>query len=210
MGYAIGSRQPTYSQVLGQNRTHGSGARGVEPPRSGLQRPIEAVLGVHDPTQGDRQGNDTGSQYRSAIYTHPEHLQQALASRDACQAALSVRGYGAITTEILADQTFYFAEDYHSNTSPNRAAAHTAPLPADAAWRVRRLELQTPEAGLGQVRLVHQSLRASIKQRPDSAQRLNREIRGFKHKVTRDRARATIKSVDFLGFLFIAMKSTSD
>ena len=68
----------------------------------------------HDPTQGNRQGNDTGSQYRSAIYTfNPKHLQLALASRDAYQVALSAKGYGAITTEILADQTFYFAEDYH-------------------------------------------------------------------------------------------------
>ena len=68
----------------------------------------------HDPTQGNRQGNDSGSQYRSAIYTfNPEHLQLARASRDSYQVALSAKGYGAITTEILADQTFYFAEDYH-------------------------------------------------------------------------------------------------
>ena len=63
-------------------------------------------------------GQPTGQRHRqpipSAIYTfNPQHLQQALASRDAYQAALSSKGYGTITTEILADQTFYFAESYH-------------------------------------------------------------------------------------------------
>ena len=67
-----------------------------------------------DPTQGNRQGNDTGTQYRSAIYTTtPDQMRLALASRDAYQQALEQRGFGAITTEILADQSFYFAEDYH-------------------------------------------------------------------------------------------------
>lgn len=68
----------------------------------------------HDPTQGMRQGNDLGTQYRSAIYTCGEHQQQAaLASRDAFQAQLHGAGYGAITTEIEAAGPFYYAEDYH-------------------------------------------------------------------------------------------------
>ena len=68
----------------------------------------------HDPTQGNRQGNDTGSQYRSAIYTTTEQqLLLANASRESYQVALNQRGFGPITTEILADQQFFFAEDYH-------------------------------------------------------------------------------------------------
>ena len=69
---------------------------------------------MHDPTQGYRQGNDVGTQYRSAIYAHgPEQLAAALASRDAFQAELTKAGYGTITTEIREAPEFYFAEDYH-------------------------------------------------------------------------------------------------
>ncbi|WP_374385037.1 peptide-methionine (S)-S-oxide reductase MsrA [Dongia sp.] len=68
----------------------------------------------HDPTQGMRQGNDVGTQYRSAIYTHSTAQQdEAVASRDAYQAALLQAGRGTITTEIAAAPPFYFAEDYH-------------------------------------------------------------------------------------------------
>ncbi len=68
----------------------------------------------HDPTQGMRQGNDMGTQYRSGIYTFDEE-QAALAeaSRDAFQRALDEAGYGPITTEILPAPPFYYAEDYH-------------------------------------------------------------------------------------------------
>ena len=68
----------------------------------------------HDPTQGMRQGNDSGTQYRSAIYTHgPEQQRAAEASRDAYQRVLESEGFGAITTEILPAPPFYYAEDYH-------------------------------------------------------------------------------------------------
>ena len=68
----------------------------------------------HDPTQGMRQGNDTGTQYRSAIYTNNEVQQSAaLQSRVSYQAELSSAGYGDITTEISPLDTFYYAEDYH-------------------------------------------------------------------------------------------------
>jgi peptide-methionine (S)-S-oxide reductase len=68
----------------------------------------------HDPTQGMRQGNDTGTQYRSAIFADgPEQQAAAEASRDAFQARLSADGYGRITTEIRADVPFYYAEAYH-------------------------------------------------------------------------------------------------
>jgi len=68
----------------------------------------------HDPTQGMRQGNDVGTQYRSAIYTYsPEQLRAAGQSRDAFQARLRAAGYGEITTEISAAPPFFYAEDYH-------------------------------------------------------------------------------------------------
>ena len=68
----------------------------------------------HDPTQGDRQGNDCGSQYRSAIYTTTtRQMELALASRATYQQALEGKGFSAITTEIAADQPFFAAETYH-------------------------------------------------------------------------------------------------
>ena len=68
----------------------------------------------HDPTQGNRQGNDIGSQYRSAIYAgSPEQLAAALASRDLFQARLTAAGYGTITTEIAELGPWYYAEPYH-------------------------------------------------------------------------------------------------
>ena len=68
----------------------------------------------HDPTQGMRQGNDVGTQYRSGIYTFGEaQRREAEASRDAYQKALSAAGYGKITTEILDAPEFYYAEEYH-------------------------------------------------------------------------------------------------
>jgi peptide-methionine (S)-S-oxide reductase len=68
----------------------------------------------HDPTQGMRQGNDAGTQYRSAIYTHgPEQQRAAEASRDRYQKELAKARYGRITTEILPAPPFYYAEDYH-------------------------------------------------------------------------------------------------
>ncbi len=75
---------------------------------------LKAFWEAHDPTQGNRQGNDVGSQYRSAIYTTtPEQLAAAEASRTSYEAALKAEGYGAITTEIAPSGPFYFAEDYH-------------------------------------------------------------------------------------------------
>ena len=68
----------------------------------------------HDPTQGMRQGNDTGTQYRSAVYTEDDAQQKAAeASREAYQPRLSTAGYGRITTEIRLAPPFYYAEDYH-------------------------------------------------------------------------------------------------
>ena len=116
VGYAGGqTEKPTYNQVCSGRTGHTEVVRVVwSQPVLDFSDLLKLFWECHDPTQGNRQGNDTGSQYRSAIYTfNPQHLRQALASRDAYQTALSNNGYGAITTEILADQTFYLAESYH-------------------------------------------------------------------------------------------------
>src|SRR5581483_654760 len=80
--------------------------------------PYEGLLKVfwenHDPTQGMRQGNDVGTQYRSAVYWYGEDQRRAAeASRDAYQSALTAAGLGRITTEIAEAPAFYYAEDYH-------------------------------------------------------------------------------------------------
>ena len=85
-----------------------------DPARISYEELLRAFWEAHDPTQGMRQGNDRGTQYRSVIYTTDEE-QQALAeaSKEQFQAALEVQGYGAITTEIEPLTEFYYAEDYH-------------------------------------------------------------------------------------------------
>ncbi|SFC96191.1 peptide-methionine (S)-S-oxide reductase MsrA [Tropicimonas isoalkanivorans] len=115
-GYAGGTTpNPTYEETCTAKTGHTEAVRVVFDPEV---ISYDALLRVfwegHDPTQGMRQGNDLGTQYRSAIYTTtPEQHAAALASRDAYQAALSAAGRGAITTEIADAGAFYFAEDYH-------------------------------------------------------------------------------------------------
>jgi peptide-methionine (S)-S-oxide reductase len=85
-----------------------------DPARTSYEALLKIFWESHDPTQGMRQGNDVGTQYRSAIYTYsPEQQRAAEASRDAFQAQLAKAGFGAITTEIREAPPFYFAEDYH-------------------------------------------------------------------------------------------------
>ncbi|RZV35879.1 MAG: peptide-methionine (S)-S-oxide reductase MsrA [Chromatiales bacterium] len=116
VGYAGGQTpNPTYHEVCTGNTGHTEVVLVVFDP---AVVSFEAVLKVfwesHDPTQGMRQGNDIGTQYRSAIYTMNDE-QQAVAnrSRDAYQGELSRAGLGNITTEVLPLDTFYYAEDYH-------------------------------------------------------------------------------------------------
>ena len=86
----------------------------ADPAAVPFERLLQAFWEGHDPTQGMRQGNDVGTQYRSAIYTADAGQQRAAcASRDAYQARLTAAGYGPITTEIRDAPPFYFAEDYH-------------------------------------------------------------------------------------------------
>ena len=116
VGYAGGqTKNPTYEEVCSGFTNHAEVVLVVFDPK---KISYEALLKVfwegHDPTQGMRQGNDAGTQYRSAIYTYgDEQLKSALSSRDRFQEALKKKGFGSITTEIRAAPEFYYAEDYH-------------------------------------------------------------------------------------------------
>jgi peptide-methionine (S)-S-oxide reductase len=116
VGYAGGETpNPTYEEVCSGRTGHAEVVRVVFDPRA---VPYEALLRTfwesHDPTQGMRQGNDVGTQYRSCVFTHGDgQLAAARASRDAYQAALRRAGVGEITTEIRAAPAFYYAEEYH-------------------------------------------------------------------------------------------------
>ena len=84
------------------------------PDQISLNELLKVFWENHDPTQGNRQGNDVGSQYRSMISTYdPDQAQEVLESRNSYQAALTKSGYGNITTELNSDQTFWIAEEYH-------------------------------------------------------------------------------------------------
>jgi peptide-methionine (S)-S-oxide reductase len=116
VGYAGGlSPNPTYEEVCSGRTGHTEAVLVVfDPTRVSYEELLRIFWENHDPTQGMRQGNDAGTQYRSAIYTYSEAQQkQAEASRDAYQRELDAAGYGAITTEIRQAPEFYYAEDYH-------------------------------------------------------------------------------------------------
>jgi peptide-methionine (S)-S-oxide reductase len=106
---------PTYEEVCSGATGHTESVLVVfEPSKVSLEHILKVFWESHDPTQGMRQGNDAGTQYRSAIYYHGAAQREAvMASKAAYQAALSAEGYGAITTEIAESGEFYFAEAYH-------------------------------------------------------------------------------------------------
>jgi peptide-methionine (S)-S-oxide reductase len=116
VGYAAGlTPNPSYREVCSGRTGHNEVVRVVFDPK---KTTYEALLKVfwenHDPTQGMQQGNDVGTQYRSAIYTFsPEQQRAAEASRQAFQDRLNDAGFGRITTEIAEAPPFYYAEDYH-------------------------------------------------------------------------------------------------
>jgi peptide-methionine (S)-S-oxide reductase len=116
VGYAGGyTPNPTYEEVCTGLTGHNEVVRVVFDPAVVFYESLLKVFWeAHDPTQGMRQGNDVGTQYRSGIYTYTEAQgRAAIASRDAYQKVLSSAGYGAITTEIEEAPEFYYAEDYH-------------------------------------------------------------------------------------------------
>ncbi|QSQ12384.1 peptide-methionine (S)-S-oxide reductase MsrA [Myxococcus landrumensis] len=116
VGYAAGlTPNPTYREVCSGLTGHNEVVRVVfDPKKVSYEQLLRVFWENHDPTQGMRQGNDAGTQYRSGIYFTTEAQQRAAeASRVAYQKALSAKGLGTITTEILPAPTYYFAEDYH-------------------------------------------------------------------------------------------------
>jgi peptide-methionine (S)-S-oxide reductase len=116
VGYAGGrTPNPTYHEVCSGATGHAEVVRVVFDPKKVR---YEALLGAfwegHDPTQGMRQGNDVGTQYRSVVFHYGDDQRQAAeASREAYQKALTAAGHGAITTEIAPAPEFHYAEEYH-------------------------------------------------------------------------------------------------
>jgi peptide-methionine (S)-S-oxide reductase len=116
VGYAGGSTpNPTYREVCTGMTGHNEAVLVIfDPKKISYADLLKTFWESHDPTQGMRQGNDVGTQYRSGIYTHSDAQREAAeASRDAFQRELTRAGYGKITTEILPAPEFYYAEDYH-------------------------------------------------------------------------------------------------
>jgi peptide-methionine (S)-S-oxide reductase len=116
VGYEGGyTPNPTYEEVCSGRTGHAEAVRVVfDPAVTSYQDLLRLFWESHNPTQGMRQGNDIGTQYRSAIFTHsPEQESAAKESAASYQGRLNAAGYGAITTEISPAGEFYFAEDYH-------------------------------------------------------------------------------------------------
>ena len=116
VGYSGGfTPNPTYEEVCSGMTGHNEVVRIMYDPEAISYRLLlNHFWEAHDPTQGMRQGNDSGTQYRSGIYSYtPEQRAAAIASRERYQTALSKAGFGPITTEILEAGEFYYAENYH-------------------------------------------------------------------------------------------------
>jgi peptide-methionine (S)-S-oxide reductase len=116
VGYAGGpTPNPTYNEVCSGRTGHAEVVRVIfDPTRLTYDELLRVFWENHDPTQGMRQGNDVGTQYRSAVYAEDDaQLKAAEASRAAYEARLRDAGYGPITTEIRPAPEFYYAEDYH-------------------------------------------------------------------------------------------------
>ncbi|TAD77286.1 MAG: peptide-methionine (S)-S-oxide reductase MsrA [Oscillatoriales cyanobacterium] len=116
VGYAAGyTSNPTYNEVCSGLTGHNEVVLVVyDPQQVSYEQLLKVFWESHNPTQGMRQGNDTGTQYRSGIYTYNgAQAAAALASRDRYQPMLTAAGHGAITTEILDAPEFYYAEEYH-------------------------------------------------------------------------------------------------
>ena len=122
---------PTYRETCTGQTGHAEVVRIVfDPAVVSYEQLLRVFWESHNPTQGYRQGNDIGTQYRSAIFAHGEsQMAAALASRDLYAGELAKAGYGAVTTEIREAPAFYFAEDYHQGylaKNPQGYDCHTA------------------------------------------------------------------------------------
>ena len=118
VGYEGGyTPNPTYDEVCTGRTAHTEAVRVVyDPAKVSLEDLLKVFWTIHDPTQGYRQANDVGTQYRSAVYwTTPEQRDVILATKATYQAAIDAVGYGAITTDVepVTEHPFYYAEDYH-------------------------------------------------------------------------------------------------
>ncbi|HEU0070253.1 MAG TPA: peptide-methionine (S)-S-oxide reductase MsrA [Alphaproteobacteria bacterium] len=140
VGYAAGyTKNPTYEEVCSGRTGHAEVVLVVfDPQKVAYGELLKVFWEAHDPTQGMRQGNDVGTQYRSGIYaTTPEQLRVAQASKAEYEAALKKRGLGSITTEVIDAPEFYYAEGYHQQylgKNPNgycglAGTGVTCPLP---------------------------------------------------------------------------------
>ena len=141
VGYAGGQTpNPTYEEVCSGGTGHTEAVLVVfDPKLVSYEALLKTFWESHDPTQGMRQGNDVGTQYRSAIYaTTPEQKRRAEAARDIYQKALASSGRGAITAEIREAPEFYYAEDYHQQYLAKNPGGYcglggtgvTCPMPA--------------------------------------------------------------------------------
>jgi peptide-methionine (S)-S-oxide reductase len=144
VGYQGGyTPNPTYEEVCSGKTGHAETVRVVfDPSRVGYEQLLKLFWEAHDPTQGMRQGNDAGTQYRSAIFTHSDAQQAAAeASREMYQRELSAAGFGTITTDIRPAPEFYFAEDYHqqylaknpNGYCPDHSTGVSCPIPTGVA-----------------------------------------------------------------------------
>jgi len=116
VGYAGGETEnPTYEEVCSGFTNHTEAVLVVyDPKKVSFEVLLKAFWEGHDPTQGMRQGNDSGTQYRSAVYTYgEEQMKKALSSKNAFESELKKKGFPSITTEIRPAPEFYYAEGYH-------------------------------------------------------------------------------------------------
>ena len=131
VGYAGGyTPYPTYDEVCSGMTGHTEAVRVVyDPSKVSFEDLLKVFWESHDPTQGMRQGNDLGSQYRSAIYyTSPDQVEAIESTRAIYQPAIKSRGYDDITTEVAPATTFYYAESYHQQylrKNPNGYRCHS-------------------------------------------------------------------------------------
>ena len=146
VGYAGGfTPNPTYREVCTGKTGHAEAVLvAYDPSRVSYEQLLKVFWEHHDPTQGNRQGNDIGTQYRSAIYAvDDDQLAAAKASRDMYQERLSAAGFGAITTEIEPAPEFYYAEDYHqqylaknpNGYCPDHSTGVSCPVGVGVAYR---------------------------------------------------------------------------
>ena len=144
VGYAGGTTpNPTYEEVCSGRTGHTEAVLVVYDPKlTSYETLLKLFWESHDPTQGMRQGNDVGTQYRSAVYTFsPEQRRAAEASRETYQRQLAAAGMGQISTEIADAPPFYFAEDYHQQYLAKNPYGYcglggtgvACPIPAKAA-----------------------------------------------------------------------------